>query len=101
MYLIQITEPIELLLFLDSDPGEDGFKGEVKTDITLDERISNDWPDGGNMPTHYLGVSRDNGHEYRVFGSLNDCHAAGFRHIPSNFTSEFASYADFLKRPGA
>jgi|GEM_PF-6417490 len=100
MYLIQITKPIELLLFLESDPRQDGFDGEVKEGVTLEDRLSNDFPDGGTMPTHYLGISRDNNNEYRVFGSVNDCYGAGFRHIPSNFTSHFASYAEFLSRAG-
>src|SRR5262245_28495698 len=73
-------------VFLEDDPRQAGFAGCVQEDVSLDDDYPEilHWPKN-EPPQHWLGVSRDNESEYRVFPSPEDCRSAGYDLLGTRF----------------
>jgi hypothetical protein len=71
-------------VFINSDPRDDGFTGDVITDVTLDVPDDlTEWPDGARCPEPALAVSPTDPTDYRLFKYDTEAKSAGFRVIGS------------------
>ena len=83
-------------VFTDSDPRDDGFTGEVVSNVTLD--IPDDlteWRDGARCPQPVLAVSPTDRTDYKLFKYDTEAKAAGFR-VRASRPVTATSYAAYV-----
>lgn len=81
MYLV--IDPItRVYVFVEKDPREDGYEGDVHQDVRLDEiGTLYDRSQDSTTPVPYLGRSTSDEKHYRVFECLKDCRAGNFEPV--------------------
>jgi hypothetical protein len=87
------------LVFVERDPRDDGYTGEIVDDVSLDydELKVHRWDDGQRRPEACVGIAPDNSKHYRVFKYSDQLHAAGFEPVAGTPIASFASWFEYIR----
>ena len=98
MYLVR-DDDLGCLVFLNDDPRDDEFDGEVVDGVSLEDAglENTEWPEGHSAPDYVLGVSLTDPKEFRAFKYERELADAGYRNVGEPFVCEM-SWSDYLRK---
>ncbi len=87
------------LVFVDQDPRNDGYTGEVVDDVSLDydELKVHRWDNGQHRPEACLGIATSDPKHCKVFQYANQLQPAGFEPIAGTPVNSFSSWFEYIR----